>query len=329
MIRFINKFDKRLITDYLNYKLKSVNHFHNSFDYLITKLPKNNLKDLSECEWYETKNYDFCLIVDKEITVIIRQYQRHFTLFFQMTKDKKSYNDKEYGIITFFANTDLMKEDEWTEDNYKELNAALPKMFAVVKEESFWLLSNSISLPVEKYVEIKLVLDGNEIHDIDAYIFALEEMFRLHSQIFCETEMVAKLNDFKIGDNFAGGIITNIRTEDFYYGKEPYYHGIGIEFKKDGKEEFKDVYSLARWYYDDIFGKEKFEIRRKFLIKYKDTYHAISYNKGWWMVYHEHKLNDKTIYASTPDIEIVKELLKVDYLDTDIVTIEEEKRKID
>jgi len=337
MIRFINKFDKRTVTDYLRYKIEATKHFYASFEYLLTTLPKNELKDLNECNWYETKNYDYCLIVDNDISFIIRQFRHHFTIFIKREtvhkiRDYDHLNTvkQKYGIITFFVDTDKMEErEEYNDDNFCELNKALPNMLALLREKAneegdkMHLLSNSYALPVEEYVEIKDILIGEEIYNVEDYIFALEEMFRLHFEIFCQTEMITKLNDFKIGDSFDRGVITNISKECFH-GSEPYYHGIGLEVTKDGKAEFRDVYYLARWKYDEVFGKEKTLTRRKFLIKYKDTKHAISYNKGWWYVFYEHELNGKKIYASTDDVEIVKELLQVDFLDTDLVEIEEE-----
>lgn len=332
IIPFINDFDKRKITDYLRYDIKSIENFKESFEYLRTKLPKNDLQDLSICKWHETKNYDYCLIEVDDLTFIIRQFRKHFTLFIKQSVNHKirdfDYDKSSYHIVTFFVNEEIEGYVERYDviDHYKELNDTLPKIIELGKERNkLWLIDNSAAIPVPNYVKIETALHGEEIYNINTYIFALEELFGLHFQFFCETEMIEKIKEFNVGDKFKYGVITKVAIDLEMHGDDPYYHSVGLEVTTDGKVEFKDIYTLASYYYDDVFGQPEITKRRKFIINYNNEKYGISYQKGWWAIYHEHIINDKTIYASTDDIEIVKELLKVDFLDVDIVEIEQTK----
>ena len=69
-------------------------------------------------------------------------------------------------------------------------------------------------------------------------------------------DMIEKLKSFKVGDVLnetytINRIVTEV-TDD-------YYHSAGLSLTKKGEKESKweDVYSLTRWFYDDIFKEEK------------------------------------------------------------------------
>ena len=331
MIRFINKFKKRNVTDFLIRDKETHKRYRESFEYVCKFLKSNPVKDLNDCEYYETKNYDYYLIEDNEASIIIRKWQGHFTLFmkhkatevFDGKDGKKVYIDiSKYSIGMFEVNTDE-RENE-IDDNFYELNKAIPQLLQIIKEDEVHIIWNDKCFEVDKNVKAYPVLIGEEIDDVDEYIFALEEIFRLHFEMFCEYEVVERLKHFKVGDTFGKeGVIKEIRTDD-KYDRDTYYHGIGLLISKGKEEKFEDVYSLARWYYDETFGKQVIIRRRKLSIEHNGKTYYISYDRGWLFLHNIHEIDGKTIYSTTDDTEIVKELLKVDFMNPNIVRIEDE-----
>lgn len=257
-------FEARDVKSYMTYDLRLNSKLSDSFDYVSKNLKANKIKDLNKIKWYEMKNYDWCFLVQDNIGIVIRQYGNHFTFYVKLKGESKY--DSSNSVFTFYSDRERMTgedNDKYVNDPYIDVNAAMPNILKLAKEESLGMVWNSYSLPVPKHVKVKSILDRSEIDDVDGMIFACEELFRLHFEMFCHNEMPAAIQRFKKGDFFCKAYNGDTVVEEvcLHNAKESHeYHNIGLQLKlADGKEEFKDVYTLARYYYENIFPKEQNE----------------------------------------------------------------------
>ena len=264
------QFEKREVTDYIRYELETLQKFREPLKLIIQSLikSKNVLNitsldniDLNKVKEKEGKNYDWSVFVYKNVTLVIRRYSKHLTIF---TKVDKSTGN-EYGAFTFSTDFDKFGEDsdEMSDKYYDEpftgLNEIIVNLLNLLNERSVHWVWNSVSLPRPKYVDIKLIFNNYEISSLDDFTFCMEELSNIYLSLFAETTMLEKLKEYenKIGENLSkrykiGKVVTKVKND--------YYHDVGmtlIDTMDKDRESFQDVYSLTRWYFEDIFKNEK------------------------------------------------------------------------
>lgn len=262
----IFQFEKREITDYIRHELETLEKFKDPLNFVIKLLikSKNVLKiasldniNLNKVKEKEGKDYYWSVFIYENITLLVRRYNTHLTIFTKVKRDLKS----EYGAFTFNVDFDKFGEDrdEISEKYYDKpfigLNEIIVGLLNLLNERSVHWVWNSASLQRPKYVEIKLIFSDNEISSIDNFAFCMEELSNIYLSLFAETTMLEKIKEYegKIGENLSkrykiGKVITKV--------KDNYYHGVGItliDTMGKNKESFQDVYSLTSWYFDDIF----------------------------------------------------------------------------
>lgn len=264
------KFDKNDVTRYIQYELRALKKMEEPLNFIIDALKKKkhylklsslNKIDLNKIKFNEEKNYDWCVIEHKNVTLLIRKYQQHFTIYTKVTGDRKDiFGDtrSKYGAFTFYSNTEDMEDpDEYWENPFLDLNAHMKTILEQIIERGVHWLTNSVCLPIPKHCEVKLAFESESMYSIDLLIFCLEEIDTLYNTIFAETKMLERLKEMSdwVGKPFysigSGEFtIAEIRTEV----KDDYYHGVGISLVNEkGKTEFNDVYCLTRYYFDRIF----------------------------------------------------------------------------
>lgn len=238
--------------------------FKMSFNYLSNSLKCQKLKkDLNKMIWSEGKNYDWLYIKDDSAEIIIRKYQHHFTFFCKNTIIKKvsedyEYQDKTYSCFTFNTNIELLSDEDRDArfDNwFFDLNKHIFRLIDVVKENGTHWLWNSVSYPRENFIEFKQALNNETIYSLDLLIFACDEIFEKHFELFAQTETLQRLNHFKEGEIFTKDFYGDVKIQYINTElKNEYYHAVGLGLiNEKGEKKFEDVYSLTRWMYDDLF----------------------------------------------------------------------------
>ncbi len=250
-------FDKGDITRHMMYELKLTCKFKDSFEYLCGKLPVQEVKPLSEIKWDEGKNYDWAIINDGLVTLIIRHYQTHFTIFFKNENKENEYRTR-HGCFTFYSNTGKMEDwnsDMHNENNFIGLDACMKDLLKLILDGNIQCLWNPYSFKRPEYVEVKNIWDGGDmdISSIDDFIYCCDELFSKHLEKFAETEMLDRLKTIKVDDMLGVYKVISVNTEI----KDDYYHSAGLKLKntnfKDSKEDWCDVYSLTRYYLYYVF----------------------------------------------------------------------------
>jgi hypothetical protein len=266
-------FEKNDITRHIEYELKTLSKFKEPLKYVIQSLingkhvlevvdlDKADLNKLVKKE-KQGKNYHWSVIVHKNVTLVLRRYRYHFTIFTMVenTKNEKRGTQYEYGSFSFKTDFDKFgdKHDEMMDVYYDkpftDLNVIFKNLVTMLSEKDsgvHWVW-NSASLPRPKHVDIELFFADNNINSIDGFIFCIEELSSVYLEIFAETTMIQRLKQLKEGDKLGDRYkILSVSTET----KNNYFHDTGLEFvDKDGKKEFKDVYTLSRYYLGEVFG---------------------------------------------------------------------------
>ena len=269
-------FDKREVTNYIEYDLETFSKAKEPFNYVVNTLKKLGhsyvLKTLDNIDANKIverkgKNYHWSVIEHKDTVIAIRRYRSHLTIFTKAkTESETGYVSTEYGCFTFEVNFEKFgdKRDEMSDKYYDKpftgLNEILADLFTLLKTRSVHWVWNSYSLKRPDYVDIKLVFRGKEISSFDNFIFCMEELSSTYQELFAETTMLSKLKEFtnKVGEMFNGRYKIESVTTDV---KDDYYHSAGIglidTIGSEGKS-FKDVYSLTRWYIEDMFKQDFF-----------------------------------------------------------------------
>ena len=223
--------------------------------------------NLNKIKERKGKNYHWSTIVYKNVTLLIRRYGNHLTIFTKTDKTDNDYNRTEYGAFTFYVEFDKIKEenerdrmaDLYYDKPFTELNFIIKDLFKLLIDKDYgthWV-SNSACLSVSNYIEIKLAFNDKQISSIDRFVFCLEELDTIYLELFAENIMLKKLKDFKTGDKLDDRYtIGEIKTEV----KDKYYYSAGMELidtKNNDKKSFADVYVLSRWHFDDVFSGKK------------------------------------------------------------------------
>lgn len=294
------KFEKECITDYIRYDLNLFNNIKEPINYIfkilenkgnsltLKSLDKINLNKIKELKG---KNYNWSVINYKNVKLLIRSYGKHLTIYTKITKNKNNKNILEYGAFTFYTNLDNFKGtdiehdillDEFYDNHFYDLNKCIKELFNVLIERGVYWVNNSVCFKVPEYVEIKLAYCDNIVSSYDNFIYCIEEIDFIYYQLFAETSTFKMLEIFKnkIDEQFNCNYKIKEVKNDL---KDNYYHNVGILLVNDKNEtKFEDVYSLTRWYFENIFNYktyiyegelyvegDKFEIGKP--VAYKDT----------------------------------------------------------
>lgn len=273
------KFEKRFITDFIEYELKTISKFKEPLNYIIKNLTKlghsltikslDKKIDLNKAKEQEGKNYNWSVFTYENVTLVIRRYKQHLTIFTKTAKgvDYMKSPKIEYGAFTLntdFDKFEYNKRDEMRDLYYNEpftdLNIIIKDLLKLLLEKDggvHWVW-NSASLKRPDHVKIELIFDGKSISSLDNFAFCMEEIDNIFLQLFSEITMLEKLKEFKnkigkkLNDRYIiGKVTTAIKNE--------YYHDAGMEIidtMNKSEKSFQDVYSLTSWYFEDIF-KEK------------------------------------------------------------------------
>jgi hypothetical protein len=222
--------------------------FKDSLKYVLDTLPNQELTDFEKINWRKEKNYNWCVVVDGDLSLLVRQFKKHFTFYMKL----KTAMGSKCGCFTFY--TDIKKTtdiDFHFEKDFFELNNHIQEIVKFLKERKIYWLWNDYSLPRPNHVEILNVWDGDyTISNLDKFVFAMEELTTLHRDLFAENEVFNYLKNYKEGDEIEGYTVTQVHTEL----KNGYYHGVGLSMAdRNGEISFQDVYSITSWYLKDFF----------------------------------------------------------------------------
>ena len=271
------EFEKREIEHFLEYEVKIFQKFKEPLNYVINKLTelghcyvidplvKINLNDIKE---KEGKSYHWSVITTGKVTLVIRRFKQHLTIFTKVVSDKKERfscgNRTEYGAFTFHVELSKFGEDrdQMSELYYSKpftgLNEIITDLLILLATRDGggvgWVW-NSVSLKRPDYVDIKLAFSSKSISSLDAFVFCMEELSEIYLTLFAETTMITKLKEYEnktdiaLNNRYKIGVVTTTVKDD-------YYHAVGlvlIDTMDKNKEKFQDVYSLSRYYFDDLF----------------------------------------------------------------------------
>lgn len=253
------KFDKQSVSYQLIYDMKCRENFQFGFNYLANKISLKKIGNLSKMKWIEGKNYDWIGLRDKDVIILIRKYHTHFTIYFKREKQNSS---EYYGCFIFSTNNEMLSDEESdkrVDDNCIDLNKHIKRLVDVIRERKIHSIWNNYSYKREKYIELKNVWNGGEdICNIDDFIFALEELGNKFTSVFSKTDMLERIKSIKVDDVVGGYKVKNVITEP----KDEYYHGVGIDVEG---HYFMDVYFLTNWNFEELFSeKEREELFYKF-----------------------------------------------------------------
>ena len=261
------QFEKSEVDSFIEYKLKTFKRFKEPLNFVINTLTKLGHSfviesldgiDLNKVRENEGKNYEWSVFTYKNVTLVIRRYRYHLTIFTKVVN-----NGVEYGAFTFNTEFDKFgdKHDEIMESYYDKpftgLNEIIVDLLNLLtnREEGVHWVWNSVSLKRPNYVDIKLIFSDKSISSYDNFIFCMEELSNIYLSLFAETTMLQKIKEYtnKIGELINKRYkVGKVNTEL----KDGYYHAVGITLIDtlcNDKEDFQDVYSLSRWYFEDIF----------------------------------------------------------------------------
>jgi len=258
-------FEERDITSHMLYEMKLGYKFKDAFEYLLTRLPIQKLKaDLRKLKWDEGKNYDWAIIKDGRVTIIFRQYRLHYTIFFKVDGEGKmaEYNTK-YGCLSFHTDTKHLSDDvsdSYCDDNFRDMSRYIKPLIKLLEEDKVHGLWNPLSFKADDeerrpdHIEAKNIWNGgmDDLSSINDFIFCCDELFDKYLELFAKNEMMDRLKTIKVGDMLGVYKVTAVRAAT----KDEYYHDAGLELKntnfKDSKPSWADVYSLTRYYLNNV-----------------------------------------------------------------------------
>ncbi len=266
----IFKFDERDITRHIEYELKTFNKMRDPFNYVANILKEKghslSIKNLDKVNFnkvkeMEGKSYHWSLFQYNNISLLVRRYRQHLTIFTKLAKsgeDEYGLNKASFGAFCLEVDLDKFGDkhdkmlDEYYSRPFQDLNVLAKPLFELLSKDQMPFVQNSHALPVENHVSVKLAFSEKEIYSFDSFIFCMEELDTIYHHLFSENttlRLLTKMNEGdKIGSYTLGKIITEV--------KDGYYHSVGAYItSSNDSEQFKDVYSLTRWYMDEVFSE--------------------------------------------------------------------------
>ena len=260
------KFSENDIANHIRYELKTFNKMREPFNYVanILKEKGHSLSiddidkvDLNKVKEMEGKSYRWSLFQYDNISLLVRRYHQHLTIF---TKLKDEYGQGKGSFGAFCLEVDLDKfgdkHDEMLDEYYsrpfQDLNVLAKPLFRLISDEKMPFVENSHSFPVPKHVSVKLAFSEKEIYSFDSFIFCMEELNTIYHHLFSENTTLRLLTKMNEGDKIGSNTLGKITTEV----KDGYYHSVGAYItSSNDSEQFKDVYSLTRWYMDEVLDE--------------------------------------------------------------------------
>lgn len=266
-------FEKDQVTRFIEDKLDTFNKCKEPLNYTINKLvalghsltiKSLDKIDLNKVKERKGKNYHWSVFIYKNVTLVIRRYNQHLTIFTKVIKepDHKGRVKFEYGAFTFRTDLSKFSDDQrdkmtdlYWDKPFTGLNEIIHDLLKLLVDKTYgvsWVW-NSACLKVPDYVEIKLAFSQENIISLDNFIFCMEELSNIYQELFAENTMLQKLKELKEGNKLndrykIGKVITKVKDE--------YYHGVGMDIvdtMNKEKTNFQDVYSLTRYHCKDIF----------------------------------------------------------------------------
>lgn len=264
MFGYSNDTEKRsyVIENNILFKLKY------SFKYIKDKIPTNSITaDGENLKMNEGKNYNWYKFEHKNVTMIVREYGNHKTIYCMVkSKDderKSSYFDKLHILIMNDENIPTEMADEVHENYNGSMMLLLKPMMDLLSENKTSVFEHRLKDVKPSYTKIEMVYSSEEtVYSLDMLMFACDEIFHIHMCLFSENDVLEKLKTLKVGDKFGGyREIVSIKTDI----KDEYYHAVGLTTKRtdefgmlhEKKDEWMDVYSITRWRLECMFPPEE------------------------------------------------------------------------
>lgn len=279
------KFEKDILARHIRYDLKIFSKVREPLKYIISTLVEkgNSLTiksldkkiSLSKLKENEGKNYHWSVIKHANVTLLIRRYGKHLTIYTEVQRDGE-YPRIERGVFTFLPTYEHLKGakhdrlmDAMSDKPFMELEKYIKDLFEMLSknESAINWVDNCYSWKVPDYIKIKIAYVDEQIHSFDDTIFFFEEIDQIHLTLFAQTTMFNKLEEYKTKlnqDTFTlfrqDYIVVEVKNDL----KDEYFNGVGLVLQKKldvkgakGETKFEDVYSLTRWFYDSVFTEEK------------------------------------------------------------------------
>lgn len=249
-------FDEKAVQYHMIREMKVLQQNSEAFRYIADKLPNQTELDLSKVNWSEGKNYDWCVIVNGNVTLIIRKYGSHFTIFTKVKIERKFskneiYYSTKYGALLFHTKGG---GDELVNNNFTDFNkSVVEQLIEIVRKDELHCIWNDLCFKRHKRAKVKLIFHGETIDSVDKFMYALDELSQKYLELFSENDMLEKISTFKKGDKFG------LNTVDLVSSKienpdDIYYHGLGLNYTDNfGAKQWHDVYALTRWHFEEIF----------------------------------------------------------------------------
>lgn len=274
MEKEIFNFNENRIKDEVNRNYGLVKKIKESFRYLEGKFHQNKVtKTLKNLVTYEGKNYVYYFIKDGDVTILVRQYDKHFTIYtYLRPKKSNEWSGQRFSVFTMFDSYEKMTNEDYTDDSLQTFRSVLPKIIQLVKEDEIDTVWNDHSFERPKYTEVKNIFTRDVVDNLDLLIFACDEITQKHLETFAENEMFEKIKTLKKGDPFGHVSVVHDTNVEL---KNEYFHGVGVwstrtdEFgmKHEKEPEWNDVYALCRWHYLDVFPEIELE---ELIVKFYD-----------------------------------------------------------
>lgn len=235
---------------------KEVYELEEAFSFIVDKLPKQKLtpkKSFNKLDWAEGKNYNYAVLVDGDLTMLIRHYSDHITFWCKFIDKKKKYDKDKFFMFTYTVDRSKLSgndSDARCDDNFIDIDLSIRSFIKVIKERDAHFLWNSVSCVIPEHCKVKIAFIGQEIYSYDLLIFGCEELDTLQQELFAENEMWQIIKKINVGDMVGNKKVVSVHTELSKHYSDPYYHSLGIKF--DGDSSMTDVYSLTRYYFGKI-----------------------------------------------------------------------------
>lgn len=259
------KFNKGSIEHYMDRKLKLPQQIAESFEYVEKILTPQKVNKLSDANWHELKNYNWCCIDMDNVTLLIRQYGFHFTFFSRLNINQKfdniSFVKSNLSIFTYTTDTKKLStgedEDLRIDNPFIDIDESFDKLLVLIKKNKVHTIWNNYSFVRPDYIEVIPIwvgsfefdsLNSSNYHSIDLFNFACEELSTLVMLFYAENDMLANIKKLAQSDLNKYPNIVKIN----YVVEDNYFHDAGITFNEHGSEKFNDIYSLTRYYFDEI-----------------------------------------------------------------------------